>query len=84
MAGLTKTELAGKTAYLASSDPPPEAEWKELTQEEKDQWIAAAEGDPPPTPAPKEPIPPCPPMTIEQGDKTPAVLEWRAKYQSAK
>ena len=25
-------------------------------------------------------IPPCPPMTLAAGTKTPAVVEWKAKY----
>lgn len=32
---------------------------------------------------PKEDEPPCPKMTIEAGDKTPAVVEWFKKYRPA-
>lgn len=39
MAGLTKSELAGKTAYLTSTDPAPEKPWVDLTPEERQAWI---------------------------------------------
>lgn len=39
MAGLTKQELAGKTAYITSTDPAPQKLWTDLTQEERQAWI---------------------------------------------
>lgn len=74
MAGLTKDERTAKAAYLASS-PAPVKDWKDLTDEEKAPWFDAEQPQ-----APKEEIPPRPPMTIEQGHKTPAVVEWERKY----
>lgn len=47
MAGLTKIERVAKAnhaEYIAQTDPDSGTEWKDLTPEEKAQWISRADG----------------------------------------
>lgn len=89
MAGLTKAEIAGKAAYLASSDPPPETAWTDLTPEERQSWIAAAgissadpkTPEPPAPPAEPEPMPDTDPA---HGDLTPRWARWYLRTHGAK
>lgn len=94
MAGLTKAEIAGKAAYLASSDPPPETAWTDLSLEERQKWLdAVATPATPPAldsitadpktwpPAPAEPMPDTDPA---HGDLTPRWARWYLRTHGAK